>query len=159
MPWPRCGEIDVVENRGDPGWVSTHAPGPNLDEGKHHELERPATDWHVYAVTWGPDRLSWSIDGSVVQTMTKSEAGRGWVFRRPFVILLNLAVGGDWPGDPQPATRFPAEFRVDYVQGHDRYEPDGALADPVRWSCGSDGIKRRARRRGPWDRPIGSLHP
>ena len=115
-PYPRCGEIDVVENCGDPTAVSTHAHGPHLVFGHDHAVETPTTGWHTYAVDWTPVRLSWWVDGKFVQTMTKSQARRGWVFDHPFYLIVNLAVGGDWPGAPAPTTRFPAQLLVDEIR-------------------------------------------
>ncbi|MGH3523406.1 MAG: glycoside hydrolase family 16 protein, partial [Mycobacterium sp.] len=63
-----------------------------------------------------PSRIEWQVDGHVTQTMTKEQAGDGWVFNHPFYILLNLAVGGDWPGTPDATATFPAKMLVDYVR-------------------------------------------
>ena len=116
-PWPQCGEIDAMENLGnDPNVVETHAHGPNLDFGGPHTLAVPATGWHTYALDWSASQVSWSIDGTVVQTMTKAQAGSGWVFDHPFFVILNLAVGGDWPGAPDASTVFPARVLVDDVR-------------------------------------------
>ena len=109
--------IDAMENLGnDPNVVETHAHGPNLDFGGPHTLAVPATGWHTYALDWSASQVSWSIDGTVVQTMTKAQAGSGWVFDHPFFVILNLAVGGDWPGAPDASTVFPARVLVDDVR-------------------------------------------
>lgn len=66
---------------------------------------------------WAPDRISWSVDGQVYQTRTPADTdGNPWVFNKPFFLILNLAVGGDWPGPPDGNTTFPQELVVDYVR-------------------------------------------
>ncbi|MGH3855802.1 MAG: glycoside hydrolase family 16 protein [Pseudonocardiaceae bacterium] len=115
----KAGEIDVMEILGDkPGQVEQHAHGPGLDFGGPFTLpsRQSAADWHTYAVDWTPARINWLVDGRVTQSMTKKQAGTGWVFNHPFYILLNLAVGGDWPGNPNGTTKFPATMLVDYVR-------------------------------------------
>jgi beta-glucanase (GH16 family) len=116
----KAGEIDVMETLGDrPGQVEQHAHGPGLDFGGPAVLPsgQSVADWHTYAVHWTPDRIDWQIDGRITRSLTKDQAGdAGWVFDHPFYILLNLAVGGGWPGAPDDRTAFPATMLVDYVR-------------------------------------------
>jgi beta-glucanase (GH16 family) len=74
--------------------------------------------FHVYAVEWEPNRIRWYVDGNLYQTRTPSDlpAGAAWAFDQPFFIILNLAVGGYWPGNPDSATVFPQRMLVDYVR-------------------------------------------
>ncbi|MGH3570849.1 MAG: glycoside hydrolase family 16 protein [Pseudonocardiaceae bacterium] len=115
----KAGELDVMEVIGDKTMeVQQHAHGPDLDFGQAFTLPvgQSVADWHTYAVHWTPNRIEWQVDGHVTQTMTKEQAGDGWVFNHPFYILLNLAVGGDWPGTPDATATFPAKMLVDYVR-------------------------------------------
>jgi beta-glucanase (GH16 family) len=115
-----AGEIDVMEMLGDrPTQVEQHAHGPGLDFGGPITLPsgNSVADWHAYAVDWTPGRIDWQVDGRTTQSLTKDQAGdAAWVFDHPFYILLNLAVGGNWPGSPDGATAFPATMLVDYVR-------------------------------------------
>lgn len=124
VPWPEPGEIDVVEVVGkDPTVVhgAVHGPGPSglstvpwcVDTGLDLSAE-----FHVYAVDWGPDRLVSSFDGRHVRTVDTAEVVRKgrWVFDHPFFLLLNLAVGGTWPGPPSPSTPWPQRLVVDHVR-------------------------------------------
>ena len=79
-------------------------------------------DFHVFAVEWDPGRMSWSVDGEVYQILTTAEVtARGpWVFDHPFFILLNVAVGGDFVGNPDATTVFPQTMLVDYVRVFER---------------------------------------
>ena len=116
----KAGEIDVMEVLGDKvGQVEQHAHGPGLDYGGPTILPAGQTvsDWHTYAVQWTPEQISWQIDGRTTESLTRSQvAGAAWVFDHPFYLLLNMAVGGDWPGAPDGATAFPATMLVDYVR-------------------------------------------
>jgi beta-glucanase (GH16 family) len=115
----KAGEIDIMEALGDePREVQQHAHGPDLNFGKAFTLPtgQSVADWHTYAVHWTPNQIQWRVDGQVTQSMTKKQAGDGWVFDHPFYILLNLAVGGDWPGTPDATTAFPARMLIDYVR-------------------------------------------
>jgi beta-glucanase (GH16 family) len=115
----KAGEIDVMETIGDKsGEVQQHAHGPDLDFGKAFSLPvgQSVADWHTYAVDWTPSRIQWRVDGQVTLSMTKEQAGEGWVFNHPFYILFNLAVGGDWPGTPDATAIFPAKMLIDYVR-------------------------------------------
>jgi beta-glucanase (GH16 family) len=123
--WPACGEIDIMENIGrEPSLVhgTIHGPGYSgaAGIGAPYALTSGAfgEGFHVFAVEWEPNRIRWYVDGKLYQTRTPADlpAGSAWVFDRPFFMLLNLAVGGYWPGDPDATTVFPQKMYVDYVR-------------------------------------------
>ena len=127
VPWPACGEIDIMEMIGhQPGTLygTLHGPGYSGKHGLNHSTQLPAGEtfadaYHVFAVDWQKDRIDWLLDGKVYSTITPATlpAGGKWVFDgAPFYILLNLAVGGLWPGYPDATTTFPQEYRIDYVR-------------------------------------------
>jgi beta-glucanase (GH16 family) len=68
--------------------------------------------WHVYGLTWDKDSIRWYLDGKTVWTFEEKDA----IPSVPMYLLINLAVGGNWPGPPDAKTKFPAEFIVDYVR-------------------------------------------
>lgn len=124
-PWPANGEIDVMEAVGtEPGTVYGSAHGPGFpDEGFNGSRQlsagrRLAEDFHTFGVEWSPSRIDWQLDGVTYFTLTagKLAAGQEWVFDHPFYLLMNLAVGGNWPGPPTAATPFPAAMHVAYVR-------------------------------------------
>jgi beta-glucanase (GH16 family) len=133
--WPRCGEIDIMENVGkEPGTVhgSLHGPGgqTGVSGATAHDLtkifslpggQRYADDFHVYALEWEPKAARFYSDSNLYATFTPEDMSAGsWVFDHPFFLILNLAIGGDWPGSPDETTTFPAEMRVDYVRVYNR---------------------------------------
>jgi beta-glucanase (GH16 family) len=123
---PMSGEIDVVETvGGNIREVEQHAHGPYLEFGSEFTLPegQSVTDWHTYAVQWSSDAIEWQVDGETTRTLTRGDAGSSWVFDHPFYILLNLAVGGNWPGSPNSDTVFPAQMLVDYVRAYSETPP------------------------------------
>jgi beta-glucanase (GH16 family) len=125
--WPKCGEIDIMENVGkEPGTIhgSLHGPstaGPTSDLTAIFKLRAGqsfAGDFHTYAVEWEPDIIRFYVDSNLYATFHSSDwpAGGKWVFDHPFFIIFNLAVGGDWPGPPDASTKFPQTMMVDYVR-------------------------------------------
>lgn len=124
--WPECGEIDIMENIGkEPGIVhgTVHGPGYCGANGIGSQLSLPpgrqlATDFHLFAVDWQPGSLRWYIDNQLYFTLTPAQLppNTAWVFDHPFFLLLNLAVGGDWPGYPDATTTFPQTLQIDYVR-------------------------------------------
>jgi len=163
--WAASGEIDVMEIVGEkPHQVlnSIHFGSvyPRRSLITHvHDLPGGSTvaDWHVYAVEWDPGEIRFYVDG--VHTTTQSfwwscsktvdgagiEATRkadinDWPapFDQPFYIVMNVAVGGNFPGVPNPATQFPAELVIDHVRVYDRVggcgptKPRGAGQLPYR---------------------------
>jgi beta-glucanase (GH16 family) len=129
--WPKCGEIDIMENVGkEPGinHGSLHAPSStNRTSDMRTTITLPAgrklsDDFHLYAVEWEPGVVRFYLDANLYATFTSAQWPEGgtWVFDHPFFLILNVAVGGDWPGLPDAATHFPQSMQVDYVRVYKR---------------------------------------
>jgi beta-glucanase (GH16 family) len=127
--WPACGEIDIMENIGrEPARVHGTIHGPGYSGA--HPLGAPydfpsgnvADDFHVFAVEWEPKEIRFYVDGKLYETRTPADlpAGTRWVFDHPFFLILNVAVGGGWPGSPDASTKFPEQMLVDYVRVYSR---------------------------------------
>ncbi len=132
--WPRCGEIDIMENIGkepDAVHASIHGP-PDSASGKPTadlttKFSLPgdpklADDFHLYAVEWDPNELRFFIDQTNFATFTRKQwpGNAPWPFDHKFFLILNLAVGGKWPGNPNNSTVFPEQMLVDYVRVYAR---------------------------------------
>jgi len=122
--WPQSGEIDIMENSGnDPLKItgSIHGPWRKPDGYAIHSdgfSSIPlANTFHVYGVLWGPNRITFTLDGTPYGTVTPKSLspGQRWAFNKPFFLILDLAVGGQEAGSPR-ATRFPARMLVDWVR-------------------------------------------
>lgn len=119
--WPQCGEIDIAEGRGDlPSslYATLHGPGYSGDKGRGevHDLGlQIADEFHVFAIDWMPDQVSWLVDGRVVQTLTPADVPGDWVYNHPHYVLLNLAIGGNFTGPVNPALTS-AQYLIDYVK-------------------------------------------
>ncbi len=131
--WPDCGEIDIMENIGkEPGTVhgTIHGPGYSGAHGLGTALALPtsqqkfADDFHVYAVEWEPNAIRFYVDDLVYAQRTPADLPKGakWVYDHPFFLLLNVAVGGDWPGNPDASSVYPQTMLVDYVRVYKRAE-------------------------------------
>ena len=145
--WAASGEIDVMEIHGEEpdktlGSIHFGSTFPNRQLVTHtHSLPQGSlvSDWHVYAVEWDPGEIRWYLDGVHWATQnfwwscSKTQDGAGVEARRasdinpwpapfdhPFYLLMNVAVGGNFPGYPNLVTRFPAELVVDYVRVYER---------------------------------------
>jgi beta-glucanase (GH16 family) len=123
--WPACGEIDVMEHVGrTPNEISSTLHGPAYHSangiGAPYRADVDlAAGFHVYAVDWRPDRITFSVDGNDFFTVDRkaSEETRGpWVYDHPFVLLLDNAIGGPFPGQPDARTVLPQQMLIDYVR-------------------------------------------
>ncbi len=120
--WPRAGEIDIMENIGEPHTVHGTVHGPGYSGGggvgKAYTVagQRLDQDFHIYAIEWTPTEIRWYFDDVLFNTITPAKLPGAWVYDHPFFILLNLAVGGAWPGYPDATTEFPQQLLVDYVR-------------------------------------------
>ena len=136
--WPDSGEIDVMEIVGDQPDVvhgTLHARGyPEEGITGDHRLTGGsyADDFHTYAVDWSPDEIVWLVDGTEYLSVAKDrlEPGQQWPFDHPFYLLLNLAVGGTWPGPPDSGTPLPARMLVDYVRVYALDQATGPTTTP-----------------------------
>ncbi len=129
--WPTSGEIDIMEMVGHtPGTVhgTLHygSLGNHIYTGTDYDLpagEKFIDNFHVFAIEWEEEEMRWYVDGELYQTQNKWET-KNQPFPAPFDqefhIILNLAVGGNWPGDPGAGTTFPQRMEVDYVRVYQR---------------------------------------
>ena len=123
--WPDCGEIDIMENRGqEPMKVSGSLHGPGYSGGNALTANRYLDGevgfdgaFHTFGVEWTPDWIAWDLDGKTWQVVVRADlpAGAKWVFDHPFYLILNLAVGGSYVGAPDPSV-LPQSLVVDWVR-------------------------------------------
>ena len=137
--WPACGEQDVLERVNAAGsppdnpsstldWNAGSIHGTGFTGGTglgniyHFPIGQTAAQWHVYDMVWAPGSIQYLIDGNLYASFTPSSlnglAGATWPFDKGQAnfIILNLAIGGNWPGSPDNTTPFPSEMLVDYVR-------------------------------------------
>jgi beta-glucanase (GH16 family) len=133
VDWPACGEMDVLERVNaakTPDWNegSIHGIGFTGDAGLGTVINFPAgqtaAQWHTYGMIWSKGSVAYYIDDPAHPYVTYTLAdlkkfnGAVWPFDagQSSFIILNLAIGGDWPGPPNAASPFPSEMLVDYVR-------------------------------------------
>ncbi|ADN02324.1 family 16 glycosylhydrolase [Spirochaeta thermophila] len=138
--WPSCGEIDIMELIGSvPNVVhgTVHGPvsqGPGVGSGYTLESGTFADDFHVFAIEWDPDEVEFYVDDQLYHVVNKDEIGSDWVFDHPFFFILNVAVGGNWPGAPDDTTVFPQRMEVDYIRVYEDTNPD-SIDGQEKWDC------------------------
>jgi beta-glucanase (GH16 family) len=132
--WPNCGEIDILETIGAPDimYSTIHGPGYSGHKGPSTKYVLPPGEavndaFHIYAIEWSPKDLKFFFDGRLIVERTPADLppGTKWVYDHPFYILFNLAIGGNWPGNPDVSTTFPQQMLVDYVRVYSR-NPEAA---------------------------------
>lgn len=109
VPWPHCGEIDIMEARGiAPNELIGTVHGPSYfgdnGAGKSLFLDAPlAQDFHTFAIDWKPDQIDWYLDGEKYHSVSAADLPAGeWVFNKEYYILMNLAIGGGFAGQVDP---------------------------------------------------------
>ena len=143
--WPRCGEIDIMEvlgNDTDTSYGTIHYGNPHSESQGSYTLEEGtfSDEYHVFDVEWEPGKISWYVDGKLIHTEDNwysATEGQGEVtypapFDQPFYIILNLAVGGNWPGNPDETTDIEsAAYYIDYVKVYQKDSYDENVTKPV----------------------------
>ncbi|WP_426446548.1 RICIN domain-containing protein [Paenibacillus sp. S-38] len=141
--WPVSGEIDIMEMVGRESasaasqkvWGTLHFGNPWKYINSSYTITNNSTNggFHDYAVEWDPDQIRWYVDNQLFQTRSASEwyssgGASPAPFNQRFHLLLNLAVGGDWPGDPTASTVLPQTMEVDYVRVYQRPASSGVVS-------------------------------
>jgi len=133
--YPNCGEIDIMEMVGSTDgaenatvWSSLHRPDQSATESDKTQSETAFyknnhgnwfnDDYHIFGIVWSSGQIQFYVDDHLYNKVRIPISGKdGYsVFREPFFIILNLAVGGTWPGSPDPTTDWPKQMEVDWVR-------------------------------------------
>ena len=117
--WPQCGEIDIMEhiNTDDTVYGTMHWDNGGYAMYGGSRLVSNMAAFHIYSIEWTPSYIRWFVDGiqfwegNIANSINSTDE-----FHQPFFIILNLAIGGNWPGAPDAATVFPAQYQIDYVR-------------------------------------------
>jgi beta-glucanase (GH16 family) len=127
--WPTCGEVDIMENIGKvpaTNYGSIHAPSASGEVslgGEYDASVKLSDDFHVYALEWEPGMMRFYVDSTLYESHRTADfaSSSSWVFdQQPMFIIMNVAVGGSWPGAPDSTTSFPQQMLVDYVRVYKR---------------------------------------
>ncbi len=123
VDWPQCGEIDVMEYRGqEPNLIhgTVHGPGysagASISKSYGFENDRFDKDFHLFAIEWASDYIRFFVDETLYFQIEPKDVPGEWVYDHPFNIILNVAVGGNYVGFPTSQTPFPQTMLVDYVR-------------------------------------------
>ena len=137
ISWPGCGELDIMEHidgNNPPPYVGAQPPGYDWIAGSvhggtssneangsqtYHPTGFSAAAWHTYGMIWSKGQVEYYVDdpSNVYATFTPANFPGTWPFDQgPQFIIMNLAIGGDWPGNPDGTTVFPGDMQVDYVR-------------------------------------------
>lgn len=121
--WPQSGEIDIMEKRGQQPHViigSVHGPGYSAGNAvsAYYGIQnnRFDDDFYLFAIEWFPDRIDFFVDDFLYNRIKRSDVPGEWVFDKPFFMILNVAVGGNFVGFPTDQTPFPQRMLIDYVR-------------------------------------------
>jgi beta-glucanase (GH16 family) len=119
--WPKCGEIDIMELVGHLPKAS-HGTA-HFDKGGHQytgnsyvNADKFSEEYHVFSIFWDQDFIKWYVDYNKFFELTAKNVGSTYPFNNPFFFIINIAVGGNWPGEPDETTIFPQEMQIDYVR-------------------------------------------
>jgi|GEM_PF-1429295 len=131
VSWPQCGEIDVMEHINNETIIhGTHHYNNNGWQYSGGSVSCDASEFQVYGIEWSPSSIQWFLNGVMFhETNIGSGAVSKEEFHEPFFFLINLAVGGNWPGPPNGSTQFPAVMQVDYVRVYQ--DADVGCTDPA----------------------------
>lgn len=123
VPWPQCGEIDILELRGQqPSTIIGTLHGPGYSGGnpvnRFYSLlnGRFDSDFYVYAVEWSEDKIDFFVNDYLYGSISSKDVPGEWVYNTPFFMILNVAVGGNFVGFPTTQTPFPQSMTIDYVR-------------------------------------------
>ncbi len=140
-PWPGSGEIDIMELVGhEPDVVhgtvhyGTNQPYDHQFTGGSYTLEEGkfSDDFHVFTIEWSPERIRWFVDDEFFFMVTPNQISPyRWPFDEYFHFILNVAVGGTWPGHPDGSTEFPQSMIVDYIHVYEDEELVSSEDEPV----------------------------
>ncbi|WP_264521320.1 glycoside hydrolase family 16 protein [Flavobacterium sp. N1994] len=121
--WPKCGEIDIMELRGQSPSIingTIHGPGYSganaISSNYFLQNSRFDVDYHIFAVEWDATKIDFFVDGFLYNRINKSDVPGEWVYDHAFYMILNVAVGGNYLGNPNAGTPFPQKMIIDYVR-------------------------------------------
>lgn len=141
--WPACGELDIMEMIGGGDNDNTVHGTAHWDNNGHASYglsytnpTKLADDFHVYAIEWDSQKINWYFDNNLYCTLDITPVSLG-AFHQPFFIILNIAVGGNWPGSPDATTVFPQTMEVDYVRVYSGSVPTPQVSGPATATAGS----------------------
>ena len=130
-PWHLCGEIDIMEHVGkNPNMIHTSLHSELYNHVKNtqvtyfEKVDDVFNNFHQYSIEWTKDYICFYIDNKLFLKSLKGQNGRvstneGWPFDKPYYIILNLAIGGNWGGEIDN-TIFPNEMQIDYVRVYEK---------------------------------------
>jgi beta-glucanase (GH16 family) len=126
ITWPDCGEIDIVESKDNPNTMvfgTAHGPGYSGGGGLGDVISSStplSAGYHTYAIKWKKDRIDWYFDGALFHTIVPSDTyGKPWVFNQEFFLIMNLAMGGMFVGNPSFSQVNPvnsATMSIDWIR-------------------------------------------